>query len=137
MAKFPSVLLYIGSWNCHFIVVVGLAGAKNDDASVCTSCRSDFSILLVDIIILLLLLGSTEEGALLIVLLLGGGGESSGSARVEECKIFRKIPRKIETGELDDDDEDDDRGAEMFNATAVVGMDCSVMVVDGTVRNLV
>lgn len=41
-------------------------------------------------------------------------------------------------GELDDnDDEEDDCGAEMFNAAVVVGMDCSVLLVDGTLKNLV
>lgn len=88
-------------------------------------------------------MGATEEDLLLLLLLLGGdggggGGESSASARAEEGKIFRKIPRKIGMGELDDnEDEEGDCGAEMFNATVVVGMDCSVLVADGTLKNLV
>lgn len=75
-------------------------------------------------IIVLLLTETTEEDELLL-LLFGGDGdvgdakdESSVSARVEGNKRFRKIPRKIVNAE-------------------VVGMDCCVMVVDGTVKNLV
>lgn len=74
---------------------------------------------------------------MLLLLLGGGGGESSASARVEEDKIFRKIPRKIGMGELDDnDDEEDNCGVEISNAAGVVGMDCSVLVADGTFNDL-
>lgn len=88
-------------------------------------------------IIVLLLTRTTEEDELLL-LLFGDDGdvgdatdESSVAARAEGNKRFRKIPRKIEMAELGH------CGAGMpFNAD-MVGMDCCVMVVDGTVRNLV
>lgn len=90
-------------------------------------------------IIVLLLTRTTEEDELLL-LLFGGDGdvgdakdESSVSARVEANKRFRKIPRKIEMGELDQED----CGAGMLFNAEVVGMDCCVMVVDGTVKKLV
>lgn len=84
------------------------------------------------------MLGCTEEDELLLLLLLlgGGGGESSASARIEESKIFRKIPRKIGMGELDDNDyEEDNCCAKISNAAGAVGMDCSVLVADGTFNN--
>ena len=59
--------------------------------------------------------------------------ESSVSARVEGNERFRKIPRKIEIDELDRDD----CGAGMLFGAEVAEMDCCVMVVDGTVKNLV
>lgn len=97
------------------------------------------TLLLYAGIIVLLLTRSTEEEELLL-LLFGGDGdvsdakdESSVSARVEGNERFRKIPRKIEMGELDRDD----CGAGILFSAEVVIMDCCVMVVDGTVKNLV
>lgn len=89
-----------------------------------------------DIIVLLLTRG-TEEDELFLLLFGGGSGdakdESSVSARVEDNKRFRKIPRNVEMGELDVDD----CGVEMSFNVEVAGMDCSVIVANGTVEHLV
>lgn len=88
-------------------------------------------------IIVLLLTRTTEEDELLLLLFgddddVGDAtDESSVAARAEGNKRCRKIPRKIEMAELGH------CGAGMLFNADMVGMDCCVMVVDGTVRNLV
>lgn len=88
--------------------------------------------------IITLLLTRTIEEDESSLFLFGGDGDvgdakdgSSVAARVEGDERFRKIPRKIEMGELDHC-----VAGLLFNADVVV-MDCCVMGIDGTVRNIV